>query len=153
MPSLLQELLGLADGTPHGRAGHGEEISLIVAYAEGFCAGIHLQAEGEAGWKAASGASSTLMPRGKPGKHHLALPRCPPTGQAFSAWSSPQRSLGEPLEVLYLFIEGEGWHCAVQAEHVLAQERPQAQRQALHVLRQWSHCCSHWEEPQEIIHG
>lgn len=50
MSSLLQELLGLADGTPHGRAGHGEEISLIVAYAEGFCAGIHLQAEGEAGW-------------------------------------------------------------------------------------------------------
>lgn len=53
MASLLQELLGLADGAPHGRAGHGEEISFIVAYAEGFCAGIHLQGEGDAGWRGA----------------------------------------------------------------------------------------------------
>lgn len=85
MASLLQELLGLTDSASHGRAGHGEEISLVVAYAEGFCAGIHLQGEGDAGCKGASGASSTPTPRGESGKQHLALPRCPPMGEVFSA--------------------------------------------------------------------
>lgn len=99
MAGLLQELLGLADGASHGRAGHGEEIGFIVAYAEGFCAGIHLQGEGAAGWKGASGASSASTPRRESGKQRLPRPRAHPRVRCFQPAALPRHlwPLGGPV--------------------------------------------------------
>lgn len=105
MASLLQELLGLADSTSHGRAGHGEEIGLVVAYAEGFCAGIHLQGEEDAGCKVPVGPAA--HPR-----HGVSLESstwlCPGVHpRVFSVCSSPQRSLG-PWRLCTSSLKGRG---------------------------------------------
>lgn len=88
--SLFQELLGLTDSAPHGRAGHGEEIGFVVAYAEGFCAGIHLQGEEDAAWKGASGASSTSRPGGESGKQHLLCSGAHPWVRGFHPAALPR---------------------------------------------------------------
>lgn len=112
--------------------------------------------------------STTPVPQGESGRQHFSRSLAHP--QHVAGWSrswrasisrwhfQPERrklfsEAFAPFEVLYLFIEGKGGHCAVQVEHVLAEERPHAQRQALHVFCHRSHCCDHWKRPEENIHG
>lgn len=162
--SILQQLLRLPNGTSHGRAWHGEEIGFIVAYAEGLRAGVHLQSKGE---RQREGCQQRQEPSVHPCRRgslenstsltHVPTHRsrrAPVSHWRF--WPEQRQLFSEtfaPFEVLYLFIEGKGGHCAVQVEHVLAQECPHAQCQALHVFCHRPHCCDHWKRPEESIHG